>query len=352
MDIHDLTRLAEDIKSWGRELGFSGLGITDTDLSRAEPRLLEWLAQERHGDMDYMASHGTRRSRPAELVPGTLRIISARMDYLSPQARDSLAVLAESDKAFISRYALGRDYHKTLRSRLQKLAERIQESAGDYHYRVFTDSAPVMETELATKAGLAWRGKHSLTLARETGSWFFLGEIYTDLPLPTDAPQPGHCGTCRRCIDACPTQAIVADYVVDARRCISYLTIESKGSIPVDLRPLIGNRIYGCDDCQLACPWNKHAPDSQEADFSSRHGLDNAELTELFRWNECEFEEKLAGSPIRRIGHERWLRNLAVALGNATASPAIVGALEERRDHPSGLVREHTQWALVRHCGK
>jgi epoxyqueuosine reductase len=352
MDIHDFTRLAEDIKSWGREFGFSALGITGTDLSRAEPRLLEWLAQERHGGMDYMASHGTKRSRPAELVPGTLRIISARMDYLPPQARSSLAVLAESDKAFISRYALGRDYHKSLRSRLQKLAERIQKSTGDYHFRVFTDSAPVMETELAVKSGLAWRGKHSLTLAREAGSWFFLGEIYTDLPLPVDAPQPGHCGTCRRCVDACPTRAIMADYVVDARRCISYLTIELKGSIPVELRPLIGNRIYGCDDCQLACPWNKHAPDSREADFSIRHGLDNAGLIELFRWNEREFEEKLAGSPIRRIGHKRWLRNLAVALGNAPASPAVIGALEERHDHLSCLVREHVGWALARHGGK
>jgi len=352
MDIHDLSRLADDIKIWGGELGFSALGITDTDLSSAEPRLLEWLAQGFHGEMDYMASHGTKRSRPADLLPGTVRVISVRMDYRPLDARDSLAVLAENDKAFISRYALGRDYHKTLRTRLQKLAERIRDAAGDYHYRVFTDSAPVMETALAAKSGLAWRGKHSLTLTCAAGSWFFLGEIYIDLPLPLDAPQPSHCGTCRRCISACPTGAIVADYVVDARRCISYLTIELKGSIPTELRPLIGNRIYGCDDCQLACPWNKHAPGSREADFAIRHGLDDAELTTLFRWNPHEFEEKLAGSPIRRIGHERWLRNLAVALGNASISPATIHALEKRRDHPSGLVREHINWALARLRGE
>jgi len=352
MDIHDYSRLAADIKAWGKELGFSAVGIADTDLGAAEAHLLDWLAHGRHGEMDYMASHGTKRSRPADLVPGTLRIITARMDYRPPHAHDSLAVLHESGKAYISRYALGRDYHKLVRARLQKLADKIGLAVGTYSYRAFTDSAPVMETELATKSGLGWRGKHSLTLTREAGSWFFLGEIYTDLALPVDAPQKSHCGTCRRCIDACPTRAIVADYVVDARRCIPYLTIELKGCIPVELRPLIGNRIYGCDDCQLACPWNKGAPCTREADFSVRHSLDYSDLITLFRWEADEFEEKLAGSPIRRIGHERWLRNLAVALGNATTTPEIVAALEERSRHPSELVREHVTWALERHQEK
>jgi epoxyqueuosine reductase len=345
MDFHEL---AQNIKIWGRELGFSALGITDTDLRAAEPRLLAWLAQGRHGEMDYMASHGVKRSRPAELLPGTVRVISARMDYFPQDARDSLAVLADGERAFISRYALGRDYHKTLRARLQQLATRIQQAAGYGQARVFTDSAPVMETELATKSGITWRGKHSLTLAREAGSWFFLGEIYIDLPLPLDTPQSSHCGTCRRCVNACPTGAIVADYIVDARRCISYLTIELKGAIPKELRPLIGNRIYGCDDCQLACPWNRRAAVTREADFAVRHGLDDAGLIDLFRWEASEFEEKLAGSPLRRIGHERWLRNLAVALGNAPASPAAAHALEARSRHPSELVREHVAWALAR----
>ncbi len=351
MRVMDFHELAQNIKIWGRELGFSALGITDTDLRAAEPRLLAWLAQGRHGEMDYMASHGVKRSRPAELLPGTVRVISARMDYFPQEARDSLAVLADGERAFISRYALGRDYHKTLRARLQQLATRIQQAASYGQVRVFTDSAPVMETELATKSGIAWRGKHSLTLTREAGSWFFLGEIYTDLPLPVDAPQPGHCGTCRRCVNACPTGAIVADYVVDARRCISYLTIELKGAIPEELRTLIGNRIYGCDDCQLACPWNRRAAATREADFAVRHGLDDAKLIDLFRWEEPEFEEKFAGSPLRRIGHERWLRNLAVALGNAPASPAAAQALEARRRHPSELVREHVAWALAQQGG-
>lgn len=341
--------MAGEIKLWGRELGFSALGIADTDLSLAEPRLLQWLAQGCHGDMDYMASHGIKRSRPAELVPGTIRVISARMDNRPPEARDSLAVLNDGDSAFISRYALGRDYHKVLRARLQKLADKIAGKIGAFGYRVFTDSAPVMETELAAKAGLGWRGKHSLVLTREAGSRFFLGEIYTDLPLPVDAPQTGHCGSCRRCIAACPTGAIIAPYVVDARRCISYLTIELKGSIPPELRPLLGNRIYGCDDCQLACPWNKRAPCTQESDFAVRHGLDDVGLVALFGWDEREFDEKLKGSPIRRIGFERWLRNLAVGLGNAATTPAIIAALEARRRHPAELVREHVGWALARH---
>ena len=333
---------------WGRELGFSALGVADADLSVAEPRLLAWLAQGCHGDMDYMASHGSKRSRPAELVPGTIRVISARMGNL-PHSHDSLAVLNDGGKAYISRYALGRDYHKVVRARLQKLADKIAAQTGVFGYRVFSDSAPVMETELAAKAGLGWRGKHSLMLAREAGSRFFLGEIYTDLPLPVDTPQAGHCGTCRRCIEACPTQAIIAPYRVDARRCISYLTIELKGSIPLELRPLLGNRIYGCDDCQLACPWDRRAPCTQESDFAVRHSLDDAGLMELFRWSEQEFDEKLAGSPIRRIGFERWLRNLAVCLGNAATTPTVVAALEGQRCHRSELVREHVAWALARH---
>ena len=294
-----------------------------------------------------MASHGTRRSRPAELVPGTVSVITARINYL-PQAAPMETVLADGTRAAISRYALGRDYHKLLRARLQKLAERIAAEAGPFGYRVFTDSAPVQEVALASMSGLGWRGKHTLLLTREAGSTFFLGEIYTDLPLPMDAPQEEHCGSCRACLDVCPTQAIVAPYTVDARRCISYLTIELKGAIPEELRPLIGNRVYGCDDCQLACPWNRFARRTGETDFAVRHGLDSASLVELFAWTEAEFKLRLAGSAIYRIGHERWLRNIAVALGNAPSSPDIVAALESRRDHPSELVREHVAWALAR----
>ncbi|MDD5331050.1 MAG: tRNA epoxyqueuosine(34) reductase QueG, partial [Sulfuricella sp.] len=315
---------------------------------QAEARLLEWLAQGRHGEMDYMANHGVKRSRPQELVPGTLRIVTARMAYLPPLARDSREVLADGGSAFISRYALGRDYHKLVRARLQKLAERIEREIGPFQYRAFTDSAPVMEVELASRSGLGWRGKHSMLLSRQAGSRFFLGELYTDLPLPIDAPEPSHCGTCEKCRPACPTGAIVAPYQVDARRCISYLTIELKGAIPLDLRPLIGNRVYGCDDCQLACPWDKFGQPTGEADFNVRHGLDDAALAELFGWSEAEFDARLAGSPIRRIGHERWLRNLAVGLGNAPYSAEAVAAIQARLDHPSALVREHVAWALER----
>lgn len=325
------------------------MGISDAVLDGAEARLKDWLEKRFHGDMDYMAKHGTRRCRPAELAPGTLRVITARMDYLPPDARDSREVLAAADKAFISRYALGRDYHKVVRRRLQRLADRIGEAAGSCACRVFSDSAPVMEVELARQSGIGWRGKHTLLLSREQGSWFFLGEIYTDLPLPPDPPAANHCGTCRRCIDACPTGAIVAPYELDARRCISYLTIEHTGSIPLELRPLMGNRVYGCDDCQLACPWNRFAHPSGEADFRVRNGLDQAGLVELFAWSEARFHDILAGSPIRRIGHERWLRNLAVALGNAPPAPAVVSALGQRLDHPSPLVRGHVAWALGRH---
>jgi epoxyqueuosine reductase len=349
----DFAGLARDIKQWGAELGFQEVGISDCDLSAAEPRLKEWLERGWHGEMDYMAAHGLRRSRPAELVPGTLRIISARMNYLPPAAQPAEQVLADPDLAYLSRYALGRDYHKVMRRRLQRLADRIAAAIGPFRYRAFTDSAPVMEVALAQKAGIGWRGKHTLLLHREAGSYFFLGEIYTDLPLPVDAPVGDHCGTCRKCLDACPTGAIVAPYALDARRCISYLTIEHKGPIPEPLRPLIGNRVYGCDDCQLVCPWNRFAQVSGERDFAVRHGLDGARLTALFAWTETDFHDRLAGSAIHRIGYERWLRNLAVGLGNAlrragteAQERALTEALERRRDDPSALVREHVAWAL------
>jgi len=348
MHEQDLTRLAQQIKQWGHELGFAAVGIADCELNSAETGLMAWLAQGFHGEMDYMAVHGVKRSRPADLVPGTLRIISVRLDYFPPAAADPHAVLADADAAYVSRYALGRDYHKVLRNRLQTLAEKITDEAGEHHFRVFTDSAPVLEVELATKSGLGWRGKHTLLLNRQHGSWFFLGEIYTDLPLPLDAPEAGHCGTCQACLDICPTQAIVAPYQLDARRCISYLTIELKGSIPLELRPLLGNRIYGCDDCQLVCPWNRFAQTATLPDFGVRNGLDSARLEDLFAWSEADFNERLAGSPIRRIGHERWLRNIAVALGNAPPSPATQAALNARGNHPSVLVREHVAWALQR----
>lgn len=356
--VADLGKLAITIKAWGRELGFQEIGIANAaaDTSQAEAGLLAWLAKGHHGEMDYMAKHGVRRARPAELVPGALRVISARMNYTPPLAKDSWQVMQDGDQAFISRYALGRDYHKVMRARLQKLADRITGEAGTFNYRVFTDSAPVMEVELAQQAGLGWRGKHTLLLTREAGSMFFLGEIYTDLPLPMDNVDraPGsaadnHCGTCTKCLDICPTRAIIAPYQLDARRCISYLTIEHKGGIPEDLRPLIGNRVYGCDDCQLVCPWNKFAAISGENDFAVRNGLDDVSLVELFGWSKEEFDSKLAGSPIRRIGHERWLRNLAVGLGNAASSATVSNALEARRDDVSALVREHVQWAIQQH---
>jgi epoxyqueuosine reductase len=343
----DLAALAEKIKSWGRDLGFQAVGIADTDLSEAETRLRAWLASGFAGELDYMRKHGIKRTRPASLVPGTLRIISARMDY-RPDAADSLRVLDDGNKAFVARYALGRDYHKVLRGRLQRLAGRIAEEIGAHGYRVFTDSAPVMEVELARKAGLGWRGKHTVLISREAGSYFFLGDIYTDLPLPADAPVQDHCGSCRKCIDICPTRAIVAPYQLDARRCISYLTIELKGSIPVEFRPLIGNRVFGCDDCQLVCPWNRYARLAPEPDFRVRNGLDCAELVDLFAWTEEEFRQRMAGSAILRIGYERWLRNLAVGLGNAPRSARAVGALRSRAREPSALVREHVAWALER----
>ncbi|HEY5897347.1 MAG TPA: tRNA epoxyqueuosine(34) reductase QueG [Burkholderiales bacterium] len=341
----DYAQLAQRIRQWGGELGFQAVGITDADLSAAEPRLLDWLAKGRHGEMEYMARHGALRARPAELKPGTLRVISCRMDYGGADAR---LPSASSAAAYIARYARGRDYHKVLRARLQDLCARIEREAGSFGHRVFTDSAPVMEVELALKAGLGWRGKHTLLLGR-TGSWCFLGEIYTDLALPVDRPVEEHCGTCSRCIDACPTRAIVGPYELDARRCISYLTIELKGAIPEPLRPLIGNRVYGCDDCQLVCPWNRFAQPTGEPDFQVRNGLDSATLAELFGWTQAQFDERLRGSPIRRIGYERWLRNLAVGLGNAPRSAEVLQALRARSDHPSALVREHVHWALSRH---
>ena len=345
----DWSALAADIRDWGKALGFQEVGIADTDLEVAEQRLLDWLGAGRHGAMDYMARHGVTRARPAALVPGTLRVITARMNYRPPAARPSAEILADPTKAFVARYALGRDYHKVLRRKLNSLAERISEAIGDFGYRVFTDSAPVLEVALAAKSGIGWQGKHTLLLTREAGSWFFLGEIYTDLPLPVTAPQSSHCGTCRTCIDVCPTGAIVAPYELDARRCISYLTIELPGSIPEALRPLIGNRVYGCDDCQLYCPWNRFAQDTTEGDFAVRHGLDASDLVTLFAWTQAEFDSRLEGSAIRRIGYERWLRNLAVGLGNAPSRPDIIAALEARADDPSALVREHVAWALAQH---
>lgn len=343
----DFAALKSRIQAWSAELGFAQIGVADVELSDAEARLFDWLSRGFHGDMRYMERHGTRRSRPGELVPGTVRVISARLDYLPADAADRETVLAEGKQAYVSRYALGRDYHKVLRGRLQKLVDRIEQEIGAFSYRVFTDSAPVMEVELAAKAGLGWRGKHTLLLDREAGSWFFLGEVYTDLALPTDDAQSEHCGTCQRCIDVCPTNAIVAPYQLDARRCISYLTIEHAGSIPEELRPLMGNRVYGCDDCQLVCPWNRFAQVSELDDFRARHRLDRAALLELFEWSAEEFDRRLEGSAIRRIGYERWLRNLAVALGNAPGDRFILEALEAREDHPSQLVREHVAWAIA-----
>jgi epoxyqueuosine reductase len=348
--LRDFSQLTQALKTWGKELGFQEIRIADAaaDMSQSEAGLERWLAEGYHGKMDYMGKHGTRRTRPAELVPGTLRVISARMNYM-PEAKDSWEVIADGDKAFISRYALGRDYHKVLRGRLQKLAERITAEVGSFNYRVFSDSAPVMEVEWARQSGSGWRGKHTLLLTRDAGSMFFIGEIYTDLPLTVDAPVGNYCGSCTKCIDICPTQAIIGPYQLDARRCISYLTIEHKGSIPETLRPLIGNRVYGCDDCQLVCPWNKFAAFTGEQDFAVRNGLDDVSLVQLFEWSSEEFDTRFAGSPIRRIGHEQWLRNLAVGLGNAPSSPAVLAALQARRDDPSPLVREHVRWALQTH---
>jgi len=345
----DYPALARQIKHWGMELGFQQVGISDTELGEHEAYLLNWLDQGRQGEMDYMQRHGTRRSRPAELLPGTLRVISARLDYWPPGAADPERVIADPALAYVSRYALGRDYHRVLRRRLQKLADRIESLAGPFGYRAFSDSAPVLEKALAQKAGLGWIGKHTNLLSQAAGSWFFIGELYTSLPLPADQPAENHCGTCQACLEICPTGAIVAPYQLDARRCISYLTIELRGSIPEPLRPLLGNRIYGCDDCQLICPWNRFARATGEADFWTRNALDAPALVRLFSWSAGEFAARLQGSAIHRIGYACWLRNIAVALGNAPTCPEVLAALERRRDDPSELVREHVAWALRRH---
>lgn len=351
-DNAELHPLVEKIRLWGEQLGFQQVGIADTELGKHEEQLNLWLQKGMQGDMDYMQRHGSLRSHPEELVPGTLRVISARMDYLPDNAADPETLLGQPGKAYVSRYALGRDYHKLIRRRLQQLAARIEKEIGAFGYRVFTDSAPVLEKPLANKAGLGWQGKHTNLINKKAGSWFFLGEIYTDLPLPVDKPAEDHCGSCRACMDVCPTGAIIAPYQLDARLCISYLTIEHHGSIPEELRPHLGNRIYGCDDCQIFCPWNKFARPTTESDFSPRHALDSPQLVELFAWDEETFLEKTQGSAIRRIGHERWLRNIAVALGNAPASPQVMLALAARREHSSPLVREHVEWAIQRQTAK
>ncbi|MGH8398051.1 MAG: tRNA epoxyqueuosine(34) reductase QueG [Gammaproteobacteria bacterium] len=345
----DFTALAGRIREWAQELGFQRTGISGVELPEDERHLLDWLKQQRHGEMGYMQRHGTRRSRPAELVPGTVRVISVRMDYWPEDAKDASGLLNEKDHAYIARYALGRDYHKLLRARLQKLADRIQQQVGPFGYRAFTDSAPVLEKALARNAGLGWIGKHTNLINKDAGSWFFLGELYTDLPLPADAPATDHCGSCHACMDVCPTQAIVAPYQLDARRCIAYLTIEYKGSIPIAFRKAMGNRVFGCDDCQLFCPWNKFARPTEATDFKPRHGLDDAQLLELFNWTEEDFLQRTTGSAIRRVGYECWLRNIAVALGNAPGSPEIIAGLKARSGHPSELVREHVSWALEQH---
>lgn len=347
------------MQDWARELGFSQIGVSGVDLSSCEDGLLQWLEAGFHGSMAYMAAHGLKRARPAELVPGTVSVITARMDYLPKATPDDwqtveLQRLHHPQEAIVSVYARGRDYHKVLRSRLQKLAQRIAQEVGPLGHRAFTDSAPVMEAELARRSGQGWRGKHTLVLSRDAGSMFFLGEIYVDMALPETQPVTAHCGNCRSCMQACPTGAIVAPYRVDARRCISYLTIEHEGAIPIEMRPLLGNRIYGCDDCQLVCPWNKFAQRSSLPDFDVRGGLLGSTLVQLFGWDEATFLRVTEGGPIRRIGHERWLRNLAVAMGNALAGSlstldreAIQHALQQRLTHGSEIVREHVRWALM-----
>jgi epoxyqueuosine reductase len=347
----DAAGLAGDIKRWGIELGFQQVGISDVDLAQDEAHLERWVGAGHHGEMGYMVRHGTLRSRPAELVPGTVSVIAARMDYLPGTAASAESVLNDPELGYVSRYALGRDYHKVLRKRLERLARRIAEAIGPFGYRVFVDSGPVLEKALARKAGLGWLGKHTNLLSREAGSWFFLGELLTDLRLPVDQPPAEHCGTCRACIDVCPTGAIVAPYRLDACLCISYLTIELRGPIPEALRPLLGNRIYGCDDCQLVCPWNRFAQPTPEVDFLPRHSLDAPRLVELFAWDEATFLARTEGTAIRRIGYECWLRNLAVALGNAPDTPPVMAALQAREEDPSPLVREHVRWALDRHGG-
>ncbi len=346
----DKAALVERIKLWGKALGFQQVAIASPDLSRFEAGFVRWLDGGMHGEMDYMARHGLKRLRPAELQSGTRSVISVRMDYMPDALADAPRVMQDGRLGYVSRYALGRDYHKLMRARLQQLAERIEAEIGAFGHRVFVDSAPVYETGLAENAGLGWKGKHSLILNRGAGSWFFLGELFVDLDLPLDTPsEQGHCGRCTACMDVCPTKAIVAEGVVDARLCISYLTIEHAGAIPVELRPLLGNRIYGCDDCQLICPWNRFAQPTDEADFKPRHGLQSADLLDLWAWTEEEFLRRTEGSAIRRIGYERWRRNLAVALGNAPGDGAIVEVLQRDLPKASPIVAEHIRWALEQH---
>ena len=346
--IPDYSALATRIRALAQAAGFQRFGISGVELADDEVHLRDWLARGLHGSMEWMARHGDKRARPAELVPDTLRVISVGLDY----GRDADAAwenLRDGERAYVARYALGRDYHKLMRNRLQKLADDVAAAIGPFGHRVFVDSAPVLERALARNAGLGWIGKHTCLIDKDGGSWFFLGELFVDLPLPIDPPASAHCGSCMRCIEVCPTRAIVAPYRLDARRCISYLTIEHAGSIDEELRPLIGNRIFGCDDCQLVCPWNKFAQRSDEPDFRVRNNLDQATLAELFAWDEDEFLRRSEGSAIRRSGHERWLRNIAVALGNAPKSDAVIAALQSRREHPSPVVREHVEWALAQH---
>ena len=347
----DPSQLARRVRALAREFGFQRCGISGIELAKDEAHLRDWLAKGLYGSMEWMARHGDKRTRPDELVPGTLRVISVGLDYGRNDSEEVWNTLAEGERAYVARYALGRDYHKLMRQRLQKLAERIQQEVGPFGHRVFVDSAPVLERALARDAGLGWIGKHTCLIDENGGSWFFLGEIYVDLPLPIDLPAEAHCGTCTRCLDICPTQAFVAPYRLDARRCISYLTIEHEGAIPEDLRKPMGNRIFGCDDCQLVCPWNKFAKRHDEPDFRARNDLDIATLPQLFAWTEQEFMQRTEGSAIRRSGHERWLRNIAVALGNAPGSDTVLNALASRRDDGSALVREHVAWALQQHEG-
>ena len=347
-----LQSLKSRIRAWAMELDFHGFGVSDTDITTAEKYLFSWINKGRHGEMKYMYKHGTRRSRPEELVPNTVRILSFRMNYWHASKHPPEMVLADMNRGYISRYALGRDYHKLIRKRLATLAAQISSEVKSYQFRPFVDSAPVMEKPLAIKAGLGWMGKHTNLIDKDSGSWFFLGELYTNLPLPIDEAQEDHCGTCTRCLVACPTNAIIAPYELDATLCIAYLTIEHKGSIPENLRTLIGNRVFGCDDCQLVCPWNKTANESSVEDFAPRHGLDSPRLIELFRWTEADFDKKTTGSPIRRAGYECWLRNIAVALGNAPTSHQVLYALRSRLNYPSELVKEHILWALSQHDGR
>ena len=345
----DFTQFAADIKVWGNELGFQEVSITDVDLSEHEPHLKAWIAKNYHGAMSYMAENHDKRCHPEQLVPGTIRVICARMDY-AKDSQDSLASMENTGKAYVSRYARGRDYHKLIRKRLQKLATRIKEEAGPFGYRAFVDSAPVLERALAEKSGMGWIGKNTMLINKKAGSWFFLGELFTDLPLPVDAPDTDHCGTCSACLDVCPTKAFVAPNQLDATRCISYLTIELRSAIPLEFRKPIGNRIFGCDDCQLVCPWNKFSKNSDEKDFTPRHSLDDAQLVDLFAWSERDFLNRTEGSAIRRIGYDCWLRNIAIALGNVPTSKVVVAALNSRLNNVSEMVNEHIAWALQQHA--